>query len=238
MKSWSRSPAELAHRFNSLKRTFSADLSKFPPSFYTPWPYKSTKKPASKTSASTWPDLLYYEINMPPGGDRIAASPAVGGKTGCPGHRLCPACVIDHAIARRCDRNTHGIIAQHKQWRWGLLLSPERDLVSISQTSMSSEDVHHAVIALFEDISRQEVVYPPNAPHSNVGELLPTGISAFIGAVRQIGAITAGDVFTDIGSGVGNVVLNLCYPQRFGRVLVLKFDATWSIAAMLHWLKM
>ncbi|RAW24627.1 hypothetical protein PC110_g18946 [Phytophthora cactorum] len=71
---------------------------------------------------------------------------------------------------------------------------------------MSSEDVHHAVIALFEDISRQEVVYPPNAPHSNVGELLPTGISAFIGAVRQIGAITAGDVFTDIGSGVGNVV--------------------------------
>ncbi|EGZ24713.1 hypothetical protein PHYSODRAFT_433900, partial [Phytophthora sojae] len=35
MKRWGRTPAELAQRVSSLKRTFGTDLAKFPRSFYT-----------------------------------------------------------------------------------------------------------------------------------------------------------------------------------------------------------
>ncbi|EGZ04534.1 hypothetical protein PHYSODRAFT_536192, partial [Phytophthora sojae] len=36
MKRWGQTPAELAQRVSSLKRTFGTDLAKFPRSFYTP----------------------------------------------------------------------------------------------------------------------------------------------------------------------------------------------------------
>ncbi|EGZ24712.1 hypothetical protein PHYSODRAFT_375237, partial [Phytophthora sojae] len=63
-----------------------------------------------------------------------------------------------------------------------------------------------AVVSMFSCVARQEVIYPSCAPHLNAGELLPSGIAAIIAAIQRVRTIGAGDVFMDIGSGVGNVV--------------------------------
>ncbi|KAF1788140.1 SANT/Myb domain [Phytophthora cactorum] len=211
MKRWSRSPAELAHRLNSLKRTFGADLSKFPPSFYTPVRAARGRRNACivqirqgrrcsapksqqrsqqarlqlqpdqtrSTKKSTYPLAVTEQRQVP----RLVEKQDARG-TGY-AQPVLSTTLSDDDVTETATASSHSI----NNGAGDCCYRPERDLVSISQTSMSSKDVHHAVIALFEDISQQEVVYPPNAPHLNVGVLLPTGISAFIGA------ITAGDVF-------------------------------------------
>ncbi|KAF4143330.1 Histone methylation protein DOT1 [Phytophthora infestans] len=75
------------------------------------------------------------------------------------------------------------------------------DTRSLLHDSNVPRDVHQV------NISRSEVVYPPGAAHLNAGEILPSGVSSMIASIHQIGAIGAWDVFLDIGSGVGNIVV-------------------------------
>ncbi|ETO68388.1 hypothetical protein F444_14760 [Phytophthora nicotianae P1976] len=77
---------------------------------------------------------------------------------------------------------------------------------SMAQNDKVPRDVHRAVSTIFENISRREVVYPPGAVHLNAGEIIPSGVSALITSILQLGTIGTEDVFLDIGSGVGNVV--------------------------------
>ncbi|KAF1783515.1 histone H3-K79 methyltransferase [Phytophthora cactorum] len=63
------------------------------------------------------------------------------------------------------------------------------------------------IATIFESVTRQEVVYPGCSPHLNAGEILPSGVSALIAAIQHVGVIQPADVFMDIGSGVGNVIV-------------------------------
>ncbi|KAE8952249.1 hypothetical protein PR003_g32282 [Phytophthora rubi] len=53
-------------------------------------------------------------------------------------------------------------------------------------------------------------------PHRNAGELIPSGISSLL---RELGGLCESDVFLDIGSGVGNVVVQVVLATNVAKAL-------------------
>ncbi|GMF53747.1 unnamed protein product [Phytophthora fragariaefolia] len=72
---------------------------------------------------------------------------------------------------------------------------------------MSPSSGERAVTAIFAEVPRDVVVQGANKmPHRNAGELIPSGISSLL---RELAGLCETDVFLDIGSGVGYVVVQV-----------------------------
>ncbi|GMF30700.1 unnamed protein product [Phytophthora fragariaefolia] len=82
---------------------------------------------------------------------------------------------------------------------------------------MSPSSGERAVTAIFAEVPRDVVVQGTNKmPYRNARELMPSGISSLL---RELGGLCETDVFVDIGSGVGNVVVQVVLATNVAKAL-------------------
>jgi hypothetical protein len=72
------------------------------------------------------------------------------------------------------------------------------------------------VTSMFADVPRAAVGYDGGSSHLNVGEVLPSGVTAL---VREIGDINASDIFFDIGAGLGNVIAQVLLTTKVSKAI-------------------
>ena len=70
---------------------------------------------------------------------------------------------------------------------------------------LTAEDTLRVVAEMFQSVPKSLVNQPANAIHHNVGEVLPVTITELINFLK----ISPGDVFVDIGSGIGNILAQI-----------------------------
>ncbi|GMF49725.1 unnamed protein product [Phytophthora fragariaefolia] len=81
---------------------------------------------------------------------------------------------------------------------------------------LSSPSAERAVMSIVAHVSRATVACSSGSPHLNVGEVLPAGVTTLL---RELGGITAHDVFFDIGSGLGNVVVPVALATKVSKAI-------------------
>ncbi|TYZ65698.1 hypothetical protein PybrP1_006389 [[Pythium] brassicae (nom. inval.)] len=72
------------------------------------------------------------------------------------------------------------------------------------------EAAEAALIAIFGAVTPREIRHVAGDRHLNAGELVPLAVDAVI----RTADVSAGDVFVDVGSGVGNVVAQVALQTR------------------------
>ncbi|GMF26778.1 unnamed protein product [Phytophthora fragariaefolia] len=81
---------------------------------------------------------------------------------------------------------------------------------------LSSASAERAIMSIFAHVSRAAVACSSGSPHLNVGEVLPPGVTTLL---RELGGITAHDVFFDFGSGLGNVVVQVALATKVSKAI-------------------
>jgi hypothetical protein len=77
--------------------------------------------------------------------------------------------------------------------------------VAVSPRFQLYRDESVAMSRLFDGLPNRAIAQPPGQMHLNAGEVSIQGVSVLLAALR----LTALDVFGDIGSGVGNVLVQV-----------------------------
>jgi hypothetical protein len=80
-------------------------------------------------------------------------------------------------------------------------------------TALSSRQVHQIVDEIFRDIKKSHVHQSSGQMHLNSGEIRPESMSI---VVERLGKVSTSDVFVDIGSGIGNVLVQVSLETSVG----------------------
>jgi hypothetical protein len=112
-------------------------------------------------------------------------------------------------------------IAQRKITRINPLEQPRTFVTKprVSTTPLSPRSVFTIVNSLLQTVSKSDVRQPSGRIDHNTGEIAPEAVTMII---EQFDSLSVDDVFLDVGSGVGNVILQVALQSSFRQCVGLR----------------
>ncbi|KAF1773517.1 histone H3-K79 methyltransferase [Phytophthora cactorum] len=204
-----RSGRKLRQRLVSLKRTYGKHIQDFPPCFFGC--IRSTVRP--RFTSVTLPPLL-HQLSA-------SAAPKAASQTLVPAAAAVPVAASTTragvGVPRTAGAVGTGVPTTTTATEAEAASTPatadaaataateaKANSTSTAARCQYSPEATQALTILFSDVGANEVRQQARQVHGNAGEVLPPGVAELI---ETMGPINTDDIFLDIGSGIGNVLV-------------------------------